>query len=241
MADYTPIDLPDSPRPSDEEMWSRTKDYYEHIKTRHSVREFASTPVPREIIETAILAAGTAPSGANHQPWHFVCISDEDMKRKIRQAAEVEENAFYGGRAGDEWLQDLKPLGTSEEKPFLETAPGLIAIFMERQGLDSEGARRKNYYMPESVGIATGFLINALHAAGLATLTHTPNPMKFLSKLLDRPPTERPYLLLVVGHPAEGAKIPKAAKLKKTLQEIATFFTPRRKFFGVPARQKPSR
>ena len=204
-------------------MVSQAEGYFEFIKTRHSVRDFSSRPVPKAVIEAAIRAAGTAPSGANHQPWHFVCVSDPTIKRSIRQAAEVEERAFYGGKAGDEWLKDLAPLGTDEQKSFLETAPWLIAIFIERQGKDEQGNKRKNYYMPESVGIATGFLINALHAAGLATLTHTPNPMKFLSEILERPPTERPYLLLVVGHPAEEATVPTAAKQKKTLKEISTF------------------
>jgi len=223
LTDYTPIDLPNKAQLNDEEMSSRAKEYYAHVKTRHSVREFASTAVPREIIEIAIRAAGTAPSGANHQPWHFVCISDPVKKREIRLAAEAEEHAFYGGKAGERWLNDLKPLGTDAEKPFLETAPWLIAVFMERQGKDEEGNPRKNYYMPESVGIATGFLLNALHAAGLATLTHTPSPMKFLSEVLERPSTERSYLLIVTGHAAESAKVPAAAKKKKSLQQIASF------------------
>ena len=223
MSTYQPIDLPDRLSVTDEEMVSRAEGYFEFIKTRHSVRDFSSRSVPKAVIEAAIRAAGTAPSGANHQPWHFVCVSDPTIKRSIRQAAEVEERAFYGGKAGDEWLKDLAPLGTDEQKSFLETAPWLIAIFIERQGKDEQGNKRKNYYMPESVGIATGFLINALHAARLATLTHTPNPMKFLSEILERPPTERPYLLLVVGHPSEEATVPTAAKQKKTLKEISTF------------------
>ena len=223
MSTYQPIDLPDRLNVTDEEMVSQAEGYFEFIKTRHSVRDFSSRSVPKAVIEAAIRAAGTAPSGANHQPWYFVCVSDPTIKRSIRQAAEVEERAFYGGKAGDEWLKDLAPLGTDEQKSFLETAPWLIAIFIERQGKDEQGNKRKNYYMPESVGIATGFLINALHAAGLATLTHTPNPMKFLSEILERPPTERPYLLLVVGHPAEEATVPTVAKQKKTLKEISTF------------------
>ena len=223
MSTYLPIDLPDRSSVTDEEMISLAEGYFEFIKTRHSVRDFSSRAVPKAVIEAAVRAAGTAPSGANHQPWHFVCVSDAETKRSIRQAAETEERAFYGGKAGDEWLKDLAPLGTDEQKSFLETAPWLIAIFIERQGKDEEGNKRKNYYMPESVGIATGFLINALHAAGLATLTHTPNPMKFLSEILERPPTERPYLLLVVGHPAEEATVPTAAKKKKTLEEVCTF------------------
>lgn len=223
MSTYQPINLPDRLGLTDEEMVSQADGYLEFIRTRHSVRDFSSRSVPKAVIEAAISAAGTAPSGANHQPWHFVCVSDPGIKRNIRQAAEIEERAFYGGKAGDEWLKDLAPLGTDEQKSFLETAPWLIAIFIERQGKDEQGNKRKNYYMPESVGIATGFLINALHAAGLSTLTHTPNPMKFLSEILERPPTERPYLLLVVGHPAEEATVPTAAKQKKTLKEISTF------------------
>ena len=223
MSQYTPIALPDSATLTDEESLAQSQAYLNFIQSRHSVRDFAATSVPQEIIETAICAAGTAPSGANHQPWHFVCISDPIKKREIRLAAEAEERAFYGGKAGERWLNDLKPLGTDAEKPFLETAPWLIAVFMERQGKDDEGNPRKNYYMPESVGIATGFLLNALHASGLATLTHTPSPMKFLSEILERPSTERPYLLIVTGHAAESAKVPAAAKKKKSLQQIASF------------------
>ena len=225
MSEYAPIDLPDRAQLTDAEMETQALDYYHFIKRRHSVRDFADRPVPRFVIETAIRAAGSAPSGANHQPWHFVCVSDPTVKRKIRLAAEVEERAFYAGKAGDAWLKDLKPIGTDAQKPFLETAPWLIAVFIERQGKDAEGNKRKNYYMPESVGIATGFLINALHAAGLATLTHTPNPMKFLSEVLERPDTERAYLLLVVGHPATDAKVPQTAKVKKDLDSISTFVT----------------
>ena len=169
------------------------------------------------------MAAGTAPSGANHQPWHFACVSSPDIKREIREAAEAEERAFYGGKAGSEWLEDLKKMGTDASKPFLETAPWLIAIFVKRHGIDEQGNKQKNYYTSESVGIATGFLINALHEAGLATLTHTPNPMKFLSKILERPANERPFVLLVVGHPAADAVIPRAATVKKRIEEIASF------------------
>ena len=187
------------------------------------MRSISDRPVPQDIIKTCIRAAGTAPSGANHQPWHFVCVSDPATKRKIRIAAEHEEAEFYGGKAGEDWLGDLDKLGTDQHKPFLETAPWLVAIFLERTGLDEEGRKRKNYYMQESVGIATGFLLNALHSAGLATLTHTPNPMKFLSKILGRPNIERPYMLLVVGHPAADATVPAAALAKKPLEAIATF------------------
>jgi iodotyrosine deiodinase len=223
MQDYQPLPLPDWEELSEQAMCEGAQRYLATIRRRHSVREFSARPVPREIIETCIRAAGTAPSGANHQPWHFVCVGDPQIKRRIRLAAEREESAFYGGRAGQAWLDDLQKIGTDADKPFLETAPWLIAVFVQRQGRDEAGKRQKNYYLSESVGIATGFLINALHQAGLATLTHTPNPMRFLREILERPDSERPYLLLVVGHPAPGAVVPAAALVKKPLEEIATF------------------
>ena len=220
---YDPIPLPHRLQLNDHEATEQAEAYYEFIKTRHTVRNFTSQPVPKSVIETCLRAAGTAPSGANHQPWHFVCVSDPETKKKIRDAAETEEQEFYGGKAGEGWLNDLKKIGTDAHKPFLEEAPWLIAIFAERYGIDEDGNKRKNYYMPESVGIATGFLLNALHKAGLATLTHTPNPMKFLNQILNRPSNERPYILLVVGHPAEDAEIPRAATVKKPLEQIASF------------------
>ena len=220
---YDPIPLPHRLQLNDQEATKQAEAYYEFIKTRHTVRNFSSQPVPKSVIETCIRAAGTAPSGANHQPWHFVCVGDPETKKKIRDAAEAEEREFYGGKAGEEWLNDLKKIGTDAHKPFLEEAPWLIAIFAERYGIDEDGNKRKNYYMPESVGIATGFLLNALHKAGLATLTHTPNPMKFLNQILNRPNNERPYILLVVGHPADDAEIPRAATVKKPLEQIASF------------------
>lgn len=223
---YDPIPLPHRQALSSEESLRRAQAYYAFIRQRHTVRDFTDQPVDRAVIEAALLAAGTAPSGANHQPWHFACVSDPAVKRQIREAAEQEEQEFYGGKAGDEWLKDLKKIGTDARKPFLETAPWLIAIFAERYGIDEDGNKRKNYYMPESVGIATGFLINALHNAGLATLTHTPNPMKFLNQILGRPASERPYILLVVGHPTEDAMIPRAATVKKPLEQIASFLEP---------------
>ncbi len=223
MQDYQPVPLPHRDNYSEAEMQQAADDYYQHIKRRHSVRHFSDKPVARSVIESCIRAAGTAPSGANHQPWHFVCVNNAEIKRQIRIAAEHEEQEFYGGRASKEWLADLDKMGTDASKPFLETAPWLIAVFLERSGMDEEGNKRKNYYMPESVGIATGFLLNALHSAGLATLTHTPNPMKFLSQILNRPSTERPYMLLVVGHPADEATVPAAALVKKSLNEIASF------------------
>ncbi len=220
---YDPIPLPARPTLSAEESLARAEAYYASIRQRHSVRHFSAAPVPREVIESCLRAAGTAPSGANHQPWHFACVSDPATKREIRLAAEKEEREFYAGKAGDEWLDDLKDLGTDADKPFLEIAPWLIAIFVERYGFHEDGSKRKNYYTAESVGIATGFLINALHEAGLATLTHTPNPMKFLNQILGRPGNERPYILLVVGHPAADAMIPRAATVKKALEDIASF------------------
>lgn len=203
------------------EMAERARTFAAELRRRRTVRDFAERPVAREVIEQAIVAAGGAPSGANLQPWHFVAVADAALKREIRVAAEAEEQAFYAERAGAEWLEDLAPLGTDAEKPFLERAPWLIAIFAQRWRPMADGGRRANYYVPESVGIATGFLIAALHHAGLATLTHTPSPMGFLNRLLDRPTNEKPFLLLVVGHPAEGVRVPVITK--KPLHEIATF------------------
>lgn len=221
--EYDPIPLDPPPRLTEGEMLRSAIDYCNFVSKRRTVRDFSPDPIDRAVIESCLVAAGSAPSGANHQPWHFVCIDDGDTKRAIRAAAEAEERAFYGGRAGDVWLSDLKKIGTDASKPFLETAPWLIAVFAERYANDDRGQRKKNYYVPESVGIATGFLINALHHIGLATLTHTPNPMKFLNQILDRPARERPFLLLVVGHPAKAALVPRAATVKKPLNEIATF------------------
>jgi len=220
---YDPIPLPKPEALTEEERLVRAQAYCQSMQSRRSVRHFAATPVPRELIETCVRAAGSAPSGANHHPWHFTCVSNPEIKRAIRLAAEEEERAFYAGKAGDDWLADLSPLGTDDQKPFLETAPWLIAVFAERYRTDTEGNRQKNYYVPESVGIATGLLLSALHQGGLATLTHTPNPMKFLNKILERPPRERPMMLIVVGHPAEGAMVPRAATVKKSLEEISRF------------------
>jgi nitroreductase len=220
---YDPIPLPHRQELTPEESLARARAYCDFIRTRHTVRHFSDEPVDRAVIEACLGAAGSAPSGANHQPWHFACVSDPQTKREIRLAAEKEERDFYGGKAGDTWLDDLKELGTDAHKPFLETAPWLIAIFAERYGVLESGEKQKHYYTPESVGIATGFLLNALHHAGLATLTHTPNPMKFLNGILARPDNERPYILLVVGHPARDAMIPRAATIKKPLEKIASF------------------
>ncbi len=217
---YEPLTLPDRARLSDAEALAAAEAAYTELTTRHSIRDFADTPVPREVIEACIRAAGSAPSGANHQPWHFVAISNPELKQKIRAGAEEEERKFYAGAAGDEWLKALEPIGTNEEKPHLTTAPWLIVIFAQRWGEFDDGTRFKNYYVPESVGIATGFLIWALHKAGLSVLTHTPNPMKFLNDLLDRPASEKPTMILTVGHAAPGATVPKVAKIKKPLSEI---------------------
>jgi nitroreductase len=191
------------------------------MQRRRTVRDFSDRPVPREIIETCLRAAGTAPSGANLQPWHFVIVSDPQVKRQIRQTAEAEEREFYSGRAPGEWLAALGPLGTDAHKPFLETAPYLIIVFAQNYGLTPDGHKIKHYYVSESVGIATGMLITAIHQAGLVSLTHTPSPMNFLGQILQRPPNERAFLLLVVGYPAAEAQVPVIEK--KTLAEIATF------------------
>lgn len=191
------------------------------MATRRSVRHFAATPVPRELIEQCIRAAGCAPSGANQQPWRFVAVQDATIKYRIRVGAEHEEREFYERRAPEEWLHAVAPLGTTADKPFLETAPWLIGVFYERYAQDADGTRHKRYYPHESVGIATGLLIAALHQAGLATLTHTPSPMGFLNDLMGRPSREMPYLLLVVGHPAPGCSVPDIRRLP--LECIATF------------------
>ena len=203
------------------EMLQRAAAFRVQLQRRRTVRHFSSRPVERRIIEDCLLAAGTAPSGANMQPWHFVVISDRDVKRQIRQAAEKEEHEFYHHRAPQEWLDALAPLGTDEHKPFLEIAPYVIAIFSQSYGVLPDGRRVKNYYVAESVGIATGMLITAVHQAGLVTLTHTPSPMGFLNTILDRPDNERPFLVLVVGYPAEDALVPEIGK--KSLHDIASF------------------
>jgi iodotyrosine deiodinase len=215
------IPLPAYTKYSEEEMILRSKNFFDDIKRRRSVRDFSDKPVQKEVIENCIKAAGTAPNGANLQPWHFVVVSDSEIKKKIRIGAEEEEKEFYATRAPKEWLDALEPLGTDENKPFLETAPYLIAIFSKSYDLLPDGRQVKLYYPTESTGIATGFLITALHNAGLASLTHTPSPMNFLNEILGRPKNERPFLLLVVGYPAEDAKVPDIKK--KSLNEIASF------------------
>lgn len=223
--DFEPVPLPDYREYPVEEMRARAEAFRADIARRHTVRDFSPRPVPHDIIETCLRAAGTAPNGANHQPWHFAVIGDPALKGRIRAAAEEEERAFYAGKAGEEWLGALRPLGTDPQKPFLEIAPWLIAIFGARSSPSADGVMRKNYYVPESVSIATGFLIAALHHAGLATLTHTPSPMGFLNEICRRPAQEKPYILLVTGYPAEDAHIPRHATEKKPLAEIASFLT----------------
>lgn len=215
------LPFPAGPKLSDEEILSRARAFLARIQTRRSVREFSDRPVPREVIETAIRAAGTAPSGANLQPWRFVAVADAAVKRRIREAAEAEEREFYSHRAPPAWLEALAPLGTDASKPFLETAPWLILIFSLRQVSLSDGRVTPSYYPIESIGIATGILITALQEAGLATLTHTPSPMRFLNDIAGRPPEEKPFLLLVAGHPAEGARVPDISR--KAFPDIATF------------------
>jgi nitroreductase len=204
-----------------EEMRERLAEFYADMKRRRTVREFSARPVPRDLIETALKVANTAPSGANLQPWHFVAVSGPETKKKIREAAEAEEREFYTHRASEEWLAALQPLGTDDRKPFLETAPYLIAVFLQKYGELPDGRKVKHYYPAESTGLATGLLIAALHRAGLATLTHTPSPMKFLNEILGRPKSERPFLLLVVGYPAEDARVPDISR--KSLEDFTSW------------------
>lgn len=206
----------------DEEMISKINRYADNMKSRRTVRDFSNRSVPREVIEKAIESAGLAPNGANMQPWHFVIVQDPKIKTKIREAAEEEERAFYSGKASDEWLQALAPLGTDENKPFLETAPYLIVVFQQSYGLSDDGKRTKHYYVHESVGIACGFLLSALHFAGLATLTHTPSPMGFLRQILNRPKNEKAMMIIVAGHPTEDASVPVITK--KPRSEICSIF-----------------
>jgi len=221
VTDYPTIPLEDYREYPVDEMRERVRTLYKELSRRRTVREFSDRPVPIDIIETALKVAGTAPSGANLQPWHFVVVSGTNAKRKIREAAEAEEREFYEHRASPEWLAALEPLGTNSDKPFLETAPYLIAVFLQKYGHLEDGRKVKHYYPVESTGLATGMLITALHEAGLATLTHTPSPMKFLNEILDRPTSERPFLLLVVGYPAANARVPDIKR--KDLAEFTTF------------------
>lgn len=213
LADYEELPIP--------EMLKRSSNFYDLMKKRRSVREFSNREVPREIITNSLLAAGTAPNGANMQPWHFVVVSDPAVKREIRVAAERVEHEFYNKRAPAYWLDALKPLGTNENKPFLEEAPVLIVVFTQLHTIMPDGAIKNHYYLSESVGIATGILVTALHQCGLATLTHTPSPMKFLRDILKRPKHETPFLIVVAGYPKDGVQVPRITK--KPLEEIATF------------------
>ena len=221
MSDYPTVPLDQYREYPIEEMRARVEALYESLRRRRTVREFSDRPVPRDIIETALKVANTAPSGANLQPWHFVVVTGKEAKKKIRAAAEAEEREFYEHRASPEWLAALEPLGTDENKPFLETAPYLIAVFLQKYAVLDDGRKVKHYYPTESTGLATGMLITALHEAGLATLTHTPSPMKFLNEILDRPVSERPFLLLVAGYPADDARVPDIRR--KTLDDNVTF------------------
>lgn len=221
--DYKPLPLPDWVDRTDNEIATRAGAFRAEMARRHTIRDFAPRAVARAVIEDCIATAGLAPSGANHQPWHFVAIADPGVKAKIRAAAEEEEARFYAGGAGDEWLAALEPIGTGVSKPHLELAPWLIVVFAQRWGARPDGTRFKHYYVPESVGIASGFLIAALHRAGLAALTHTPNPMKFLTDICGRPAHEKPVMIVAVGHPADDATVPEKALRKKPLSEIATF------------------
>jgi len=214
------LPLPDRWNLTDEQMLERAEAALARLRRRHTIRDFSDRPVPQAVVERCIAAAATAPSGANQQPWRFVLIAPGPLRTELRAAAEAEEREFYAGRAGEAWLDALAPLGTDADKPFLETAPWLIAIFGQRHGVDAEGDKIKHYYVPESVGIATGFLIAALNEAGLATLTHTPSPMGFLNTALGRPDHEKPYILLVVGHPAQDATVPAHAKRKLPLNAV---------------------
>ncbi len=213
LTDFEPMD--------DATRLARARAFARDMHRRRTVRDYASTPVPRKVIEACLQAAGSAPSGANQQPWRFVAVQDASIKRRIREAAEEEEREFYGHRAPGEWLDALAALGTDAEKPFLQTAPWLIAVFYERTGIGPDGAKQKRYYPHESTGIACGMLIAALHLAGLATLTHTPSPMGFLNDILGRPKNEMPYLLLVVGHPAQDCRVPAIQRLR--LADYASF------------------
>ncbi len=221
---YRPLPLPDRVQLPPEEAVRAAERFLAYLRKRHSVRDYAPDPVPEAVIRACIAAAATAPSGANRQPWHFVAIADPAMKARIRAAAEEEERAFYGGGAPDEWIAALEPIGTGVDKPHLTEAPWLIVVFAERWGVGDDGARQKNYYVPESVGIATGFLIAAIHHAGLVCLEHTPNPMAFLNAMLGRPEREKPVMILPVGYPAEGATVPEVAKRKKPFDAVATVF-----------------
>ena len=223
MKDVPSVEYEALPRLTDDQRIERARAFREEIATRRSCRMFSNAPAPRGVIEEAILAAGTAPSGANHQPWHFAVVSSPDLKHRIRLEAEKEEASFYAGKAGKEWLEALAPLGTDEDKSYLETAPWLIVVFGQRRGGIDPDDQKTNYYVTESVGIACGFLLAALHWAGLATLTHTPSPMGFLRELCGRPKSEKPVMVIVAGLPADDAVVPLHALRKKPLEQISSW------------------
>ncbi len=220
-AEFPMVAAPSRPSRTDEEMAQEAQRFYQTMQVRRTIRDFSDRRVPKEIIADCIRAAGTAPNGANLQPWHFVAVSNPEIKRQIRVAAEEEEREFYQHRAPAEWLAALAPIGTDSRKPFLEIAPWLIAVFAQPYRLLADGTKSKTYYAIESVGIAAGILVTAVHAAGLAALTHTPSPMAFLNRILGRPSFEKPFVLLVVGHPADEARVPDITR--KPLAEISTF------------------
>tara|TARA_B100000287_G_C20619490_1_gene775374 strand:- start:982 stop:1659 length:678 start_codon:yes stop_codon:yes gene_type:complete len=222
MIDYKPIDLPYRAKKSNSELLALTRSFLKSFRLRRTIRNFSNKKIPQEVIQNCIRVASLAPSGANHQPWHFVAISNSKIKSKIRREAEIEEKRFYSNIRNDEWIRALEPIGTGPVKPHLENAPWLIIVFAERYGIKSDGSKYKNYYVPESVGIASGFLISAIHNAGLYCLVHTPNPMKFLTKLCNRPASNKPVMILAVGHADKGAKVPLAATKKKNLYQILT-------------------
>ena len=223
MKDHERVPLPDWRELPQVDMIAHAEAFLETMRRRHTVRTFSDRPVPRAVIDAAVRVAGLAPSGANHQPWFFSIIGSPAVKKELREKAEAEERTFYAGKGGEEWLDALAPLGTDADKPYLEHAPWIIAIFGQPKGGVRRGIERQNYYVPESVGIAMGFLIAALHQAGVATLTHTPKPMTFLNALCGRPASEKPYLLLVCGYPDEAATVPTHALIKKPFDEIASY------------------
>jgi len=221
---YLPVPLPAHHHLPPEKAQAEAKSFLEKMSKRHSIRDFSSVDVDENIIKTAIRTAARAPSGANQQPWHFVAIKNAEIKRKIRDAAEAEELAFYNGGGGNEWLKALEPIGTSTDKPHITTAPWLIIVFAQRYGLRNDGTRYKHYYVTESVGIASGFLITALHNCGLSTLIHTPNPMSFLNELCQRPKNEKPVMIIPVGYPTPQATVPQASLYKKAEQDVLSVF-----------------
>ena len=221
---YLPIPLPDRLRMSEELMETVSSNYLNYMRKRHSVRDFSRELISDRVIRNAIAVAASAPSGANQQPWHFVVVKNQEMKAQIRKEAEYEEQKFYAGAGGDEWISALEPIGTGVNKQHLTDAPALIIVFGQRYGLAADGSRYKHYYVNESVGIAVGFLISALHHSGLVCLEHTPNPMKFLNQLCDRPKHEKPMMILPVGYPSETAEIPQAAKVKKSISEVLSIY-----------------